>query len=1007
MPKIIYGGLLKKRIKQSMIENEFNKKNEKLTLIANELAKKNKNIRKFKPIIYGDLYNKRIAESEKENIINKRLSQLAYSARNGQRQPEIKPQQGVIYPGQVALLNQPPVISAITKQMIDEYHEAEKLKPLIIDGEIRKYNKALYNPSLTFDTELETTDKIDRLTEEYNAKKMEIAKKMTDIDDEIIRTDDYIKRLKNNPLTSAINYITLQKEIKLKEDLKNEYKQLENEMNLTNIQIRNLKDAYDNVIKHNAEVGERNREEVKKFEQSLNEVNKNRLNLQQQPNETDYDYYKRLQEIEKERYDPLLFKQYAENEQTKTLKNNLNSLFDNTTFKEEILSYLSPEDKFIINQNFDDIQEAYLDEYGYNNRVLNPKRTSEILSKFSNIYKNEAVTTLQSFIRRKEQEEKKRVKRIRDYENGLKQKRIQLTNEEEENKENKAAEKLQSLFRGHKGRKEAKRIQLTNEERQQSKAINYERKQKQNRLQAEEDAINRMLVERSKKQYLEQENKAKEAAEKLQSVFRGHKGRKEAELVKPIRMLVESSKKQYLEQENKEKEAAEKLQSFIRRKEAERVKRIRDYENRLKQKRIQLTNEEIESKGINYERKQKQNRLQAEEDAINRMLVERSKKQYLEQENKAIKAAEDLQRFTRKKLKENEVEKQQEAAEKIQSVFRGHEGRRERIHTQIKKSERNNAAKKLQRFARKKLAENEYNTEKKIEELKDIYKNYKAAEIINNNIRNQLAKRELNKLKANKEAKQKYKNINPSYNLEYNPPPLSSEPFVPKFIQEANERKRKNKELYERYKKTYYPSSDLATNNESFEKEAAAEKIQSVFRGHQGRKEKIHTQIKKSESNNAAKKLQSVFRGHKVRKEVKPTSPSEAGATTFSEASTIFEKIRKQRSDKGIPRGPYKEKRPVGRPPKKRTLYLDIESNREEDYEPPAARTEKGTGLRGRYNPKKRIVKTTKEQQMKNRLFLITKEIKAGNDNPKLIIESDKLYKNLYGIENAHLFLKK
>ena len=44
---------------------------------------------------------------------------------------------------------------------------------------------------------------------------------------------------------------------------------------------------------------------------------------------------------------------------------------------------------------------------------------------------------------------------------------------------------------------------------------------------------------------------------------------------------------------------------------------------------------------------------------------------------------------------------------------------------------------------------------------------------------------------------------------------------------------------------------------------------------------------------------------------------------------------------------------------------------------------------------------------MKNRLFLITKEIKAGNDNPKLIVEADKLYKELYGIDNAHLLLKK
>ena len=125
-----------------MDENEYSKKSEKQALIANAI--KNRNIRKTKKIICGDLYNKRIAESEKEDIIKKRLSQLAYSARNGQRQAAAAPREGVILPGQVAIENQPPVISAITKEMINEYHEAERLKPVIIDGEIRKYNQALY-----------------------------------------------------------------------------------------------------------------------------------------------------------------------------------------------------------------------------------------------------------------------------------------------------------------------------------------------------------------------------------------------------------------------------------------------------------------------------------------------------------------------------------------------------------------------------------------------------------------------------------------------------------------------------------------------------------------------------------------------------------------------------------------------------------------------------------------------------------------------------------------------
>ena len=80
---------------------------------------------------------------------------------------------------------------------------------------------------------------------------------------------------------------------------------------------------------------------------------------------------------------------------------------------------------------------------------------------------------------------------------------------------------------------------------------------------------------------------------------------------------------------------------------------------------------------------------------------------------------------------------------------------------------------------------------------------------------------------------------------------------------------------------------------------------------------------------------------------------------------------------------------PRGRPPKGK----DTEG---------AARRE-GTGIK----PKKRVVKQTTEDKNKNRLRLIISEIQAGNNNPKLIIELNKLYKNLYNIDNAFMFLKK
>ena len=401
MPKIIYGGLIKDRIKHSIIEDEFNKRDSKNTLVANAIAKTKKSTNKVKPVIYGDLYNKRIKESEKEDFFNKRVSQLAYAVRDGRRRAEQPQREGVILPGQVA--NKTPIISAITREMINEYHEAEKLKPIIIDGEIRKYEKALYQPNLTFDEEIESTDGIDRLLREYGDEKLELSKKFTDVDREIISATENIKQIKNeiDETGGSLNlYRQMRQETQRIEQLKKVYKELEKDIDFNNIRVKNLKDAYDKVIKHNADVGLKNREEVLKYEQSLNTVNRNRLNLQQQPNETEYEYYNRLREIEKEKYDPLLYKKYAENEQTKTLKTNLNSLFDNTGFREEILSHIPPEDKFVINKNYNEIGEAFLEKYGYNNKTINSKTAADSLLLLSSVFKNEAASTLQAALKR-------------------------------------------------------------------------------------------------------------------------------------------------------------------------------------------------------------------------------------------------------------------------------------------------------------------------------------------------------------------------------------------------------------------------------------------------------------------------------------------------------------------------------------------------------------------------------------------------------------------------------
>ena len=59
------------------------------------------------------------------------------------------------------------------------------------------------------------------------------------------------------------------------------------------------------------------------------QMNRNRLNIQQQPYESDYDYYNRLKEVESSKYDPVFYRQCSANKTTKELKPKMTSLFNN------------------------------------------------------------------------------------------------------------------------------------------------------------------------------------------------------------------------------------------------------------------------------------------------------------------------------------------------------------------------------------------------------------------------------------------------------------------------------------------------------------------------------------------------------------------------------------------------------------------------------------------------------------------------------------------------------
>lgn len=320
------------------------------------------------------LLNKIIKSSLAENKAIERSHDISYSAINGQRQ-EFKNYQaeGVIMPGQ---LNREKPLEPITKEMIEDYHRKEQellTAPNIVDGRPMKYKGVGYE--LDLEAPVETKNLTDD-TSELIGDRVYVSRDIGALNDEIKKTDENIKKMKSEMDkfgSNLENIYILNNEVTKIENLKKQLKEKNKLYEFIENTIKTNEIKKKDIDKENAIIAQRNKSKLMQYERDLQQINRNRMNLQQQPNESEAQYYQRLKEIEKERYDPFLYKQRALNQNVTELKDKLGDLFEDASFKENIIKNLSDEDKFLLNQSFDAAGKSFLDKYGYNNKSLNPK----------------------------------------------------------------------------------------------------------------------------------------------------------------------------------------------------------------------------------------------------------------------------------------------------------------------------------------------------------------------------------------------------------------------------------------------------------------------------------------------------------------------------------------------------------------------------------------------------------------------------------------------------------
>jgi uncharacterized protein (UPF0335 family) len=350
------------------------------------------------------LLDRTVNSSIAENSTIRRLHDMSYSAINGERQqPQQLPQDFVMF----SQLSRGKPIDPITKEMIEEYKLREDElndAPNIINGVQMKYKPLGYD--LTLKPSISTSVLVSD-TQELIGDRVYVSGDIQRLEQEIKDTSDNIKKIKNDINLKGSNYGNLrvlnqeitklerqEKQLKEKNKL---YDYIENTLKANEVKKKDID-------RLNAITAQDNKAKLSVYEQELNQSNRNRLNLQQHPNESEAEYYQRLKELQTQKYDPVLYEQRALNQNTLKLKQKLGTLFKDTSFKEDILKFLNNQDKYLLNKNFDKIGKSFLEEYGYDNKSFNSQMASKELSdKLKKILQGNALTTLQAAFKRTKQ----------------------------------------------------------------------------------------------------------------------------------------------------------------------------------------------------------------------------------------------------------------------------------------------------------------------------------------------------------------------------------------------------------------------------------------------------------------------------------------------------------------------------------------------------------------------------------------------------------------------------
>ena len=356
------------------------------------------------------LWDKIINQNKLDSSLIVELSDISYRSTNGKREKPRGFRDNIVDIGTMAFEENPPK-TEITREMIKEYQK-EQEKPYTdpATGDKFKYYPSTFKfdvanlakPALKDDANLsKPADENDIQT--YST---QISKLITDLSQ---KEKDYKKELKTlNDLEYTLNlggvYVNnragVQRFVRYTAgqanaltrniaNTKTAITALETNIGKLNTDIENMRkliqDAKLNIDENKAIISMTNKanaDNIRLYQESLLSVNKNRLSIQQQGNESDADYIARMDAIGQEKYDTNLYEDKAKLQEIQKMKNNFKNIIRKDEIIENVIKSFTGDQIFMINKYFQMIEYTFLDKFGFNNANLS---TKDIVDEITNI----------------------------------------------------------------------------------------------------------------------------------------------------------------------------------------------------------------------------------------------------------------------------------------------------------------------------------------------------------------------------------------------------------------------------------------------------------------------------------------------------------------------------------------------------------------------------------------------------------------------------------------------